>query len=82
MEVIDLTLDLDDEKSSTSKDIDLNLFAAPIICPLVYTRNQTNAAGVPGGVLPAAFYDAMYSCSFKQSKQRGENASKSFQYAR
>jgi hypothetical protein len=63
MEVIDLTLDLDDdEKSSTSKDIDFNLFAAPIVCPLVYTRNQTNAAiaaaigAAPGGVLPAAFH--------------------------
>jgi hypothetical protein len=63
MEVIDLTLDLeDDKKSSTSKDIDFNLFAAPIVCPLVYTRNQTNAAiaaaigAAPVGVLPAAFH--------------------------
>jgi hypothetical protein len=63
MEVIDLTLDLDDdEKSSTSKDIDFNIFAAPIVCPLVYTRGQTNAAiaaaigAAPVGVLPAAFH--------------------------
>jgi hypothetical protein len=52
MEVIDLTLDLeDDKKSSTSKDIDFNIFAAAIVCPLVYTRGQTNAARVPGSVL-------------------------------
>jgi hypothetical protein len=60
MEVIDLTLDLDDEKSSTNKDIDFNLFVVPIVCPHVYTRNQTNAARVPVGVLSAAFHGSVY----------------------
>jgi hypothetical protein len=61
--VIDLTLDLeDDEKSSTSKEIDFNLFSVQIVCPLVYTRGQTNVAiaaaiaAAPVGVLPAAFH--------------------------